>query len=98
VSSSADKTVRVWSISAGECLQTLGYNSAFCHALVRLSESKFVVGYDKTIRVGDERGDWKQHIDAHTETNLIEGITAMVRIGDVIVTSSEQKLEMRQLR
>jgi len=96
VSSSADSSVKVWDLSLGDCIQTLFFHNATGNSLIRLSDCKFAVGYEKIIRVGDERGDWIQQI--HTGVKKEEEIFTMVRVGDVIVTASGRGLEMRHLR
>ena len=67
-SGSCDKTVRIWSVSSGACLQTLQGHTGSVLALCALSDDRLASGsYDKTVRIWSvSSGACLQTLQGHT--------------------------------
>jgi len=91
--STSCNTVYIWAVSTGECLHTLTLHTELVFGLVKLSIDMFVTGsWDKTLRVWSDSGVCVETIESEHE------IMAMARVGDVIVTSNANTMEIRKLK
>jgi len=94
LSGSGDCSIKLWNATSGDCLRTMTVPSSLgIYGLIPLSRDKFVSGSsDGVIRVWDERGRCIETIRSRTP------ITLMIRVGEAIVTGSQDTLEVWRLR
>jgi len=88
-----DNVVHIWQRSSGTSLRALRIHSNSVFGLVKLNGNRFLTGsYDLTMRVWDGRGESVEVIQVQ------HSIDAMRRVGNVIVTTNMNRLEVRQLK
>ena len=83
VSAEQDKTVRVWSVATGECVQTLeGHSSAVFSAQFSPDGTNIVsASVDKTVRVWSvATGECVQTLEGHSGTVFSAQFSPMARI------------------
>jgi len=87
VSSSWDKTVKIWRASTAECLHTLNQHTGAVYGLVKLPGGYFASGSkDQTLRV------WNEHGTCRTTYRTDCTMTAMARLPDGSIVIGECSL------
>ena len=97
VSGSKDKTLKVWDLNSGECLQTLTGHSRNVKCLVLLYNGHVASGsYDKTIKIWNiEKGQCIKTLQGHSGLVLI--LEVLVN-DDLLSCSSDKTIKVWYLK
>ncbi len=78
-SGSGDKSIKLWDVKTGQCVQTLQGHSSYVYALTLLGDGRLASGSeDKSIKLWDvQTGQCVQTLQGHSN-----GVTALTLLGD----------------
>jgi WD40 repeat protein len=83
ISASNDKTIKIWDLKSGECLETLKDHSWLVTSVLIYKNNKFISGsYDKTIKIWD-----LERLECIETLNNNSGVRSLLLLSDEILAS-----------
>ena len=92
ISGSLDKTIKVWNVSTGDCIQTLEGHQEGVLCLLRLNYKQIMSGsYDRTIKIWNSiNGNCLQTLEGHGSP-----VTCLTKLNSNQIASGSENCEIR---